>query len=709
MKKNLIIPITLLSVGVFLPGCTDLTAELAEKKIVDLVSYPSPTAEDNIDESLFAHINLDYPGLERVKAQYEQKQYYYAACELLTYYRNRGHVQNPNIDLLTPTISENEQNIADQALERRFYIRNFKEGVSNGKEVYYSFDQNGKIDWETKANSMSDQEFRNQLHRHQWMPAQAKAYRVTGNEKYFNSWKSTYTDWMNTYPIPEGKVDAKNVPWHNLQPTERVRDRLNILPYFIQSTNFTPGWLATVLKATAQEVDVIRNGYDNEGSNIRLTQDKVVATAGILLPEMKKAEEWRTEGLDLVTKELATQFNEDGVHNQLDPSYHIAAISDFNDMYHIAKVNGYEDKLPTDYFNRLNKAAHFVADIIFPNYTIDNYNDTRNSSYTKSVLLKNLKRYAEIFPNDETLQWLATERRQGKAPDKLMSKYEVSGYYMLRNGWDENSTMMVLKNNNNAKNEWHCQPDNGTFSLYRKGRNFFPDAGVYSYGVSGESYRQRQKYRATKLHNTLTVDELTIDGNHMNGKFRSMYTEGNNQVLVTENLSYTDLTHRRSVIFVDKKFFVIIDEAYGKPLDKSINLHFHLQTDNNKANVVMDDQSQDHIYGAHTAFSDNNNIFMRTFAETHEGFKVTNVESKISNKLTEENGLRMGYTYTIRHPAGGVARFITVICPSDGATLPTVNARFSDNAPVSATALKDQGAGVVVTIDGKEYPLTIKL
>ena len=34
-------------------------------------------------------------------------------------------------------------------------------------------------------------------------------------------------------------------------------------------------------------------------------------------------------------------------------------------------------------------------DIIYPDYTIDNFNDTRSASYTKNVLLRNLRQYSE--------------------------------------------------------------------------------------------------------------------------------------------------------------------------------------------------------------------------------------------------------------------------------------------------------------------------
>ena len=94
---------------------------------------------------------------------------------------------------------------------------------------------------------------------------------------------------MKAYPNPHTNVAGNNVAWMGLQPAERVRDRLSILPYYLHSTKFTPGWFSVVMKALADEVETIRKGYYKDESNIRLTQSKVVATAGVLMPEFKNA------------------------------------------------------------------------------------------------------------------------------------------------------------------------------------------------------------------------------------------------------------------------------------------------------------------------------------------------------------------------------------------------------------------------------------
>lgn len=713
MKHFTFYPIMALCIGASISvGCSNDTLSTTEKQVVDLVSYPDSVASDSVDKALFEVLNLDYPGLEKVKEQYVQRQYYHAACELLTYYRNRANVVNPNIDLMTPTTSPAEQNMADQALQHRFYIRNFKESTANGVDTYYSFDNNGKIDWETLAATMPDQEFKNQLHRHQWMPALAKAYRVTGDEKYLESWKATYRAWMAQYPNPQARPADKDVAWVGLQPSERVRDRMDILPYFIQSTKFGAGWLTTVLRAFHDEVEIIRLGYYNDGSNIRLSQAKSVATAGLLMPEFKKSAEWLKEGAAMVSDELSNQFNDDGVQNELDPSYHISAISDFNAMYKLAQVNNRLDVFSSSYASRMKNAVRFVCDLIFPNYSLDNFNDTRNSSYTKNVILKNLRVYADMYPEDSEIQWLATEGRQGTMPTRLVSTYATSGYYMLRNGWKSDATMMVLKNNANPNNKWHCQPDNGTFCIYKNGRNFFPDAGVYSYGGIYESNVARNSYAATKMHNTMTDLSAVIGKGHMNGKMLKNEQQAQAQLLVTENKSYKNLTHRRAVFFVENRFFVIVDEGYGDGNKDKINLNFHLATGKGAETTLVDDLSAQHVYGAHTAFGDNNNMLIRTFAETNQDFGYANLTSPYSNKLGEVNGSRIGYQYTIRKPEKGAARFITVICPFGSAAdyaKQTVEARFTDNPKEAAGTFHAGGASVEVNVNGKVYQLTYTL
>ena len=208
----------------------------------------------------------------------------------------------------------------------------------------------------------------------------------------------------------------------------------------------------------------------------------------------------------------------------------------------------------------------------------------------------------------------------------------------------------------------------------------------------------------------MTALSATIANGYMKGEFLKHETKGNTQILVTQNQIKAGLTHRRAVFFVDKEFFVLVDEGYGDGNKDKINLNFHLCS--SEANeTVYDDLSASYQYGAHTTFA-NNNILVRTFAETNQDFGKSNVASDVSNKLGEKNASRKGYQYTIRKPGNGAARFITVIYPFEAvSTLNnlTMDAQFTDNTPEDAGTFHTNGAAVEVTINGKKYELSYTL
>ena len=116
--------ITCMFTAITFTGCVDDDDDLLSGEISSGVEIlPENKPNDVVEPKLFDIINLDYPGLEKVKSFYEAGEHYYAAHALLEYYRNRTNVTNPNINLINPTISVKDQRIADQALEYRFYVR----------------------------------------------------------------------------------------------------------------------------------------------------------------------------------------------------------------------------------------------------------------------------------------------------------------------------------------------------------------------------------------------------------------------------------------------------------------------------------------------------------------------------------------------------------------------------------------------------------
>jgi heparan-sulfate lyase len=144
----------------------------------------------------------------------------------------------------------------------------------------------------------------------------------------------------------------------------------------------------------------------------------------------------------------------------------LGVITNFQTIYNVAKANDRLKDFDPEYAEKMRLACLFIANFIWPDYTWEWFNDTFRQ--TKNVLLRTIKSYSAMFPEENLLKYLASERKEGTAPTESLISFSNGGYYILRSGWDGNETMFILKNNFNPQNEAHCHMDNGTFALWSK-------------------------------------------------------------------------------------------------------------------------------------------------------------------------------------------------------------------------------------------------
>ena len=665
------------------------------------VESGSVAMNGGIDASVFELLDLSYGGLSKVSAACAAGDYRLAQQELLNYYRARTHGLNPNVKVESDQATASEKSWADYAFREngyRFYVKNYFD-TSAGTNVPYSFmnGSNDGIDW--TISHLSDNEFRWQLHRHQWMIMQGKAYNATRDERYVENWMEVYGDWLEKNPKPEQGTDVTNSwTWRPLDVAGRVIDQCALLEYYQPSTTMTGEWLSTVLKHFDEQVNHIMNNYST-ATNHLITQAQAVTFAGMLFPELKNAATWRTNGPGVLGRQITEQYFDDGWLKDGDFSYHISSIEDFRSALLVAQLNNGESSFPSNYVSSMQKMVDVVMNMIYPDYTVPNMADTRASSWTKSVLTRNLTNFMTLFPENAELAWMATEGAQGTAPATRVKCYTDGGYYMMRTGWTMQDLMMVLQNRPDVDvDQWHRQSDNNTFELWVKGRNFFPDSGAGAYQGDAATNAIRARYAATTAHNTLTLDgkNVTSAGRMLKQETRST-SSYSYDILVLENPSYAGLTHRRSVFLVNDKFYVILDEGYGAA-EGTVNLNFNV-VEGNDSQVVLDTAEG----GFHTAFSDGNNLLVRTasdkaftFAEK-DGFVAYNIVTDSYKEIE-----RKAYQLNVEKSASDAAvRYVTVLLPTTDAAAQTVE--------INTGEWSETGASISVRVGGKTYNLSYTL
>lgn len=663
------------------------------KRAEEWVESGSGSMNEGIDASVFEVLNLDYSGLTKVKRAYDIGDYYMALEELMNYYRSRTHGLNPNVDLSSVTPTANEQRWADYALREndyRFYVNNYFDPNAGESNVPYSYlnSEGTGIDWTIWPTK--EQEQRYQLHRHQWMVPQAKAYYASADEKYALNWIEVYGDWLKQNPKPEQGTDVTNhASWRPLDVAARLIDQCALLEYYQQSPSVTVEWLAEVLTHLDEHANHIMNNYSTT-SNHLITQAQAVTFAGMLFPELKNASAWKQSGTSVLSREVTAQYFPDGWLMDGDLHYHISGIEDFRVSLEVAQRNGEESRFPENYVESMRKMTDVVMNMIYPDYTVPNMADTRRATWTASVLRRNLTNYYNLFPDNQQMLWMATGGAEGTMPETKVKTFPDGGYYVMRSGWTTSDMMMVLQNTPDGPSEqWHRQYDNNTFELWVKGRNFFPDSGCFSYGGTSSSNADRRKYAASTAHNTVTLGDANVSSD---GKLLKEFSRSGSghwyEALVLENPSYEGLTHRRTIFMVDDKFYVILDEAYGTAAG-TVNLNFNI-TEGDDSQVVYDPEEG----GFHTAFSDGNNLLVRTRGSKTGAFvKKTGFVSYNINQTAERKAYQLNLEKTADEP---VVRYATVLLPTSDASAETVVITLGD--------WSENGGSVRVQVGGVSYP-----
>ena len=625
-----------------------------------------------VSKESFDMINLDYPGLEKVKKAVLGADYNKAAKELLTYYRNRTFVKHPDYKVAERNqffgkpIAAADLEKAENALQHKFQPLTGYDFFDYGKDINWEY-------WPVKDN-----EVRWQLHRVYWWQSMGLAYRNSRDEKYAKEWVFQFRDWIRKNAYGHSQENDR-FAWRPLEVSERIYSLPGTFNLFITSPNFTPDFLLEFLASYTQQADYILP-HNVERGNHLLFEAQRVLFAGCFFPELKNSTGWRKDGIDILAAEINKQVYPDGLQFELAPAYHVASIELFLNGYKAAQMAGLNNEFPNSYLNTVENMIMAIINISFPDYQNPLFGDSFivNADLRK----KQFTNWSNSFPDNAAIKYFATDGKEGNCPNYLSKGLTTAGFYTFRNGWNKNSTAMVLKAS--PPGTFHAQPDNGSFELWVKGRNFTPDAGCYVYIGDAEINKLRDNYRQSKVHSTLTLDNRNmVITKAVLGKWEPAK---NPEILTYTNPSYSDLNHRRTILFIDQTYFLIIDEAVGNATG-NLGIHFQLKED---ARPIFENE-KNKVY---TTYSDGNNLLIQCL--NYERIAFSKEEGKISYAYRKEMK-RPAFVFEKPKKTGMTQRFITVLYPFEGTKAPEIS--IKENA---GNDYENENLNLTLSINGKK-------
>lgn len=512
------------------------------------------------DSEFFSMLDLDYPGLEKVKSSVVAGDLSAAKHEFAEYLRHRSKpVWKP--DWLAGLARGKRTDKTDTREADRIMQRDLP---SVG--VYHLFDS--EIDW--TLNPINYREWPWQLNRHQFWITLGLAYWATGEEKYAQEFVYQMTDWVRKCPVPLDVDGNRTETWRTIEAGIRMGHNWPAAYYlFLNSPSFTDDAMVTMVKSMVEHARHLMR-WPQTGNWLTMETNGLMHV-GVLFPEFKEAETWRKTATDRMYAELDRQVYPDGAQIELSTGYHQVSLNNFAAAWDVAHLNGIP--MPADYVAKMQKMFDYDLDVSMPDGYAPGLNDAGRTN-----MIAQAKMGLTYFPERKDYLWLSTLGKEGTKPVfRDLSGAEIpkqasvalpfSGHMVMRSGWELNDLYCLF--DAGPFGYGHQHEDALSFVIYAYGKYMLVDPGTYPY----DSSQWRKYVLSTRAHNTIMVDGCE---QHRRDRPRQEYVlEKPMPIKWASNVEfdyassiYDDgyahdnsvrVKHQRSMFFVKPEYWIVLD------------------------------------------------------------------------------------------------------------------------------------------------------
>ncbi len=527
---------------------------------------------------------------------------------------------------LPSVLGDQDINVSSQGEEwaRRLMIR--ADLLVEHKVTYFQFDKldlGESIDWHRDYNldigtpiTFSPLiDYRNaqkagdckhvwELNRHQHWVVLARAYRLSGEEKYAEELVSQWLSWLDANPFAHG------MNWRS--PME-LGIRLINWVYALDLIKGSPALTDEVMARIQYSVylhcwDTVRKYSQGSSANNHLIGEVAgVFAATAYFKNMPNGEHWYREAKALLMREIMAQSYESGCSKEHTFGYPYFVIQFFLSAGMIARWKG--DDFGDDYWMQLEKMLEFMARLTEggeyvpmvgdadDGYVLDlddGRRDYRRLSAVAAILFKRSDFKAWAGDYSESAWWWLGDKgfSEYQAIDTPVAEglksysFPDAGYHLLQCGEADNkiSVLFDCAELGYGAIAAHGHADALSVVVRAYGHDLLVDPGTYDYYTYPD---WRDYFRSTFAHNTVQIDGQ--DQSEMKGRFlwgkRAecqlidwQSTDTKTQV-VGEHDGYQRLsdpvTHRRSLQLDHVQRTLTITDELSCSGEHDISLQFH--------------------------------------------------------------------------------------------------------------------------------------
>jgi hypothetical protein len=517
----------------------------------------------------------------------------------------RSYVRNEFPDWLDRAVDE-----ADRLCEHRLELLGYGE-VDLGPEINWHRDPVTGAAWPRHfwadydpVNDLShgDSKTIHELNRHQHLPRLAKAYFLTGEERYAEEAIAQLESWMEQNP------ESLGINWQSsLEIAIRVLSWLWTIFFLLPSPALTESFARRLTYSLLAQLRHVRAypSVCNSPNTHLIGEATALFIAGLLLDGIGEANAWRDFGAGLLIQQAERQILDDGVHCELSTCYHCYTVDFYLQALILARRNHVE--FPPTVSDRVAAMLEYILHMTRPDGSMPQLGDDDGGRALAlhrpdyRAYLDGLSVGAALFERpdfkwvsgsfSEEAFWLLGEvgRRTyddlpATRPSATSRVFPSAGYFVHRTGWSAHDSHAVFDCGGlGAPTGGHGHADALSVVFFAAGHELLidPGTGVYNGNATWRGY-----FRSTAAHNTVVVDGK--DQSEAAGTFQwatrastpelSHRSFGSLDCVEGAQEGYTRLAapvvHKRSLFFHESGYWLIADELRGCG-EHVFDFHYH--------------------------------------------------------------------------------------------------------------------------------------
>jgi hypothetical protein len=428
----------------------------------------------------------------------------------------------------------------------------------------------------------------------------ARAYSVTKDDRFVNAFLTQLRSWNEQNPYGRG-------PNWTCAMEVALRATNLIAAFQLFRQQLDPETVTFLLRLLQQHGNYIRRNLEFSyiaTSNHYLSDVAGLLWLGLMLPEFRDAEYWRSFGLEQLLREMDKQVLPDGADYESSTGYHRFVTELFLYSFLLCRAN--EVEIDQKYWDKLHAMLLYVRGYLQPDGFAPLIGDTDGGQF-----LPILRRRADdhsyllaigaVVFNDPALKLESME-----PPEELLfvlGEAGVAGFQQLTSASIGSQAFphagtYIMRHDDlylcfNASGAGingrgsHGHNDALSIEVSAGGRAFIVDPGSYVY--TGD-LQKRHDFRSTTYHSTVKIDGVEqntiqrdapfVIGDEARPRVLLWETGARSDKVVAEHYGYRRLpapvTHRRTVIFnKPERWWLIEDEFFGDAANHDFEIRFH--------------------------------------------------------------------------------------------------------------------------------------